>query len=104
MPQSLSPCCPQCGSKDLTRLFSSFTVGKGEWYKRKGVYDDILSDSRLIGGMTAGDTRALAEWNRRMSQTMEEEPAPEHEEMLARMEAGEPLEQVMKSVKQEEEE
>jgi hypothetical protein len=38
-----------------------------------------------------------------MSQATEEEPGPEHEEMLARMEAGEPLEQAMKDIKEEDE-
>jgi hypothetical protein len=37
--------------------------------------------------MMADDPRALAEWNRRMSQ--DEEVAPEYEEMLGRMDKGE---------------
>jgi hypothetical protein len=37
--------------------------------------------------MLADDPRALAEWNKRMSQG--EEVAPEYEEMIERMEKGE---------------
>jgi hypothetical protein len=37
--------------------------------------------------MLADDPRALAEWNKRMSQG--EEVAPEYEEMVERMEKGE---------------
>jgi hypothetical protein len=35
------------------------------------------------------DPRALAEWNKRMSRGMDEETAPEYQEMLERMEQGE---------------
>ncbi|MCX6009097.1 MAG: hypothetical protein NTW48_03525 [Chloroflexi bacterium] len=53
----------------------------------KDIYEDILSDSQLTRGMLADDPRALAEWNRRMSQG--EEVAPEYEEVVERMEKGE---------------
>jgi hypothetical protein len=53
----------------------------------KDVYEDILSDSQLTRGMLVDDPKALAEWNRRMSQG--EEVAPEYEEMIDRMEGGE---------------
>ena len=79
-----SPPCPQCGSNTLHRLFSTFSV-RSKTYK--DTYEDILSDSQLTHGMLANDPRALAEWNRRMSQS--EEVAPEYEEMIERMEKGE---------------
>ena len=53
----------------------------------KDVYEDILSDRELTQGMMRDDPRALAEWNRRMSQG--EKVAPEYEEMTERMERGE---------------
>jgi len=83
---SASPKCPSCGGEDLVRLFSSFTV-RGGGYKE--VYEDILSDRRLVDGMMRNDPRALAEWNKRMSRGMDEETAPEYQEMLERMEQGE---------------
>ena len=95
-PQSLTPVCTHCGSQDLTRLFSSFILGKAESYKRKGVYEDILSDSNLITGMRQNDPRALAEWNRRMTQVMDEEPSSEFDDMVGRLEAGEPVHEVVK--------
>ena len=94
-PQSLTPVCTHCGSQDLTRLFSSFILGKAESYKRKGVYEDILSDSNLITGMSLNDPRALAEWNRRMTQVMDEEPSSEFDDMVGRLEAGEPVHEVV---------
>lgn len=79
----VTPSCPQCGSHSLHRLFSTFAVRR----TYKDMYDDILSDTRLVKGMLANDPRALAEWNRRMSQ--DEPVAPEYQEMLERMERGE---------------
>ncbi|MFC2034650.1 FmdB family zinc ribbon protein [Chloroflexota bacterium] len=75
--------CPSCGDADLSRLFSTFSVRKSD----QDVYDDILSDSQLVRGLESDDPRALAEWNRRISRG--EGVAPEHEEMLDRLEAGE---------------
>jgi len=79
-----SPSCPQCGNDTLRRLFSTFSV-RSKTYK--DVYEDILSDAQLTRGMLADDPKALAEWNRRMSQG--EEVAPEYEETIERMEKGE---------------
>jgi putative FmdB family regulatory protein len=79
-----SPSCPKCGGDTLHRLFSTFSV-RSKTYK--DIYEDILSDSQLTRGMLADDPKALAEWNRRMSQG--EEVVPEYEEMIGRMEKGE---------------
>jgi putative FmdB family regulatory protein len=81
---SALPTCPQCGNDTLRRLISTFSV-RSKTYK--DVYEDILSDSQLTRGMMADDPRALAEWNRRMSQG--EEVAPEYEDMIGKMEKGE---------------
>ena len=81
MPQ---PACDNCGSKDLTRLFSTFATLKTD----KDVYEDILSDSQLVNRMMANDPRALVEWSRRMEGT-EGEKSPEYEEMIERLERGE---------------
>ena len=78
------PPCPQCDNSTLHRLFSTFSV-RSKTYK--DIYEDILSDSHLTRGMLADDPRALAEWNKRMSQG--EEVAPAYEEMVERMEKGE---------------
>jgi putative FmdB family regulatory protein len=75
--------CPNCGSTGLNRLVSTFAVRMSD----QAVYEDILSDSRLVRGLESNDPRALAEWNKRISRG--EETAPEHEEMLGRLEAGE---------------
>jgi len=80
------PKCPQCGSKDLSRLFSTFAV-RGTY---KDVYEDILGDNQLTSAMLHNDPRALAEWNKRMSRGMETGTEPsEYDEHLERMEHGE---------------
>ena len=75
--------CPNCGSTELNRLFSTFSVRKSD----QAVYDDILSDSQLVRGLESNDPHALAEWNKRISR--DEKTAPEYEDMLGRLEAGE---------------
>lgn len=75
--------CPHCGSTELDRLLSSFRVKKSD----SQVYDDILSDSQLVKGLMRDDSRALAEWNKRM--TGGEKAATEYEDMLGHMAAGE---------------
>ncbi len=91
--------CPNCGSTELARLFSGFSVRKSD----KAVYDDILSDSQLTKGLMHNDPRALAEWNKKMSQGTDEDIAPEYDEMLDRMEAGEMPDKSMSGEKTSEE-
>ncbi|MFW6125597.1 MAG: FmdB family zinc ribbon protein [Chloroflexota bacterium] len=77
--------CPACGSTDLSRCFSTFSV-RGT---HKDIYDDILSDNQLTSGLMRNDPKALAEWNRRMTRGMEtNEPTPEYEEALEKMDRG----------------
>ena len=80
--QPASP-CSACGATDLRRLFSTFAVRKTDM----DVYEDILGDSRLVNRMMANDPSALAEWNKKMSR--DDTVAPEYEDMLGKMEAGE---------------
>lgn len=77
------PCCPECHSDSLRRLFSTFMVKK----TYKDVYDSILSDSQLTRGLMNNDPRALAQWNKQMSDG--EPTAPEYQETMERMERGE---------------
>lgn len=77
--------CPQCGSRDLVRLFSTFSIQR----TYMDDYESILNDSRLVNGLESDDPRALAEWNRRMSRGLDQDTGPEYTEMLERMEKGE---------------
>ena len=82
-PSESTLACPSCGGTELSRLFSTFSVRKSE----QSIYDNILSDAQLVRGLESNDPRALAEWNKQMSQG--EKVAPEYEEMLEKLEAGE---------------
>ncbi len=86
--------CPHCGSADLSRLFSSFRIGKGDTYYRKDFYEDILGDHQLVKGLESNDPRALAEWNRKMMSATGDEVAPEYEEFQDRLESGESYQSV----------
>lgn len=80
------PACPRCGSTQLSRLFSTFALRRTD----RDVYEDILSDNRLIKAMESNDSRALAEWNRRMSRGADTEGTePEYKEVVERMDRGE---------------
>ncbi len=83
--EASQPTCPQCGSTNLRRLFSTFAIHKSDG----SIYDSILSDSHLVKGLENDDPRALAEWDRRMGSSGDEKTAPEYEDMLERLEAGE---------------
>jgi putative FmdB family regulatory protein len=91
------PVCPNCGSQNLTRLFSTFARLKTD----KDVYENILSDSDLVKGMMANDPRALVEWSRRMEGT-EGEKSPEYEEMMERMERGEGWDKIASDMQEKE--
>ena len=80
------PACPRCRCAETSRVFSVFSVrGKTD----RDVYEDILTDRQLTSGLLAGDPRALAAWNKKMTGGTDEETAPEYGEMLERMENGE---------------
>jgi putative FmdB family regulatory protein len=93
-----TPVCARCQSTEIVRIFSTFSVRSKT---DKEIYEDILSDQRLQGAMLAGDPKALAEWNKRMTQGLDQETTPEYEEMLERMEKGEMPTQLMQQLKGE---
>ncbi len=90
--------CPSCGSKNITRLFSSFARRRPD----TAVYDDILSDPYLVKGLMANDPRALAKWSRKMSEAIGEATTPESQEILERMDAGQMPSQELITKMQEE--
>lgn len=92
-----NPSCTKCGSKDLSRIYSSFAVRRSK--NDKSVYDEILSDSKLTHGLMRNDPRALAEWSRKMARATGEDSTPESEELLNRLDSGEDVYKVMEDMK-----
>ena len=79
------PICPHCGGSEMVRLFSTFSVRRSF----EDDYERILSDNKLVSGLEHDDPRALAEWGRRMSRSMEDDSAsPEWEDMMYNLEQG----------------
>jgi len=93
-----NPSCTKCGSKELSRIYSSFAVRRSK--NDRGVYDEILSDSKLTRGLMRNDPRALAEWSRKMARATGEDVTPESEELLSRLDAGEDMNKVVEDFKQ----
>lgn len=80
------PRCTHCGSTNGTRLMSQVTVIKGG--------DDFMSGMPSWESMTdfdENDPRSAARALRRMKDATGEDIGPEGEEILARMDAGEML-------------
>ena len=92
--------CPECGGADMPRLFSRFRMGKGQSYYTKGIYEDMFSDRKLMKGLESNDPRAMAEWSRRMSHGAGEDLTPETEDILDKLDAGEPVAKVMEEAKE----
>lgn len=92
-----NPSCSKCGSKELSRIYSSFAVRRSK--NDRGVYDEILSDSKLTSGLMRNDPRALAAWSRKMAHATGEDVTPETEEMLSRLDAGEDMNKVVEDFK-----
>ena len=92
-----NPSCTKCGSKELSRIYSSFTVRRSK--NDRGVYDEILSDSRLTQGLMRNDPRALAEWSRKMARATGEDVTPETEDLMSRLDAGEDVAKVAEDFK-----
>ena len=93
-----NPSCTKCGSKEMSRIYSSFAVRRSK--NDRGVYDEILSDSKLTHGLMRNDPRALAEWSRKMAHATGEDVTPETEELLSRLDAGEDMNKVVEDFKQ----
>ena len=89
--------CTHSGSQDLNRIYSRFAVRRGK--SDLSVYDDILSDSQLTQGLMNNDPRALAKWSRHMSHAADEDPTPESEELLDRLDAGEDVSEMVEMMK-----
>ncbi|MDO8671979.1 MAG: zinc ribbon domain-containing protein [Dehalococcoidia bacterium] len=79
-----SPACSSCGSQELRRLVSLFSVVKSEESRL-----DDLTDPSSFGDLDENDPKSMARWARKMGSEMGEDLGPEFDEMVERMEAGE---------------
>lgn len=84
--------CERCGSASVSRLFSTFAVGRSGSEPPGGVDDAAMPD------IDESDPRAMARMMRGMSSEAGEDMGPEFEEVVQRMEAGEPIESIDKNL------
>jgi putative FmdB family regulatory protein len=82
--------CSSCGSRDLTRLFSTFAHLRTD----QDVYEGILGDTTLVNRMMANDPSALVEWSRRLEGSDVGKDS-EYSEAMERLEKGERPESIM---------
>lgn len=81
--------CPHCGSGDLHRLVSRFAVVRS----LDDLFDEPFDDAMLdeMADLSEADPAQVAAWARKMKDRLGEDLGPEFDEMVARLEAGESL-------------
>ena len=87
------PRCSACGGKSLTRLISRVAIVKSEESRMED-----LADLSSLGGLDESDPRSIARWMRRMEREMGEDLGDDFEEMVDRLEAGQPPEEIEESL------
>jgi putative FmdB family regulatory protein len=95
--------CPNCGSKDLSRLMSRVNMvrsGSASDTDSFGDFedgDDGDDGGAMLDGMDSEDPRAIARWARQMKDQLGDDAdlGPEFDRALARIEAGEDPDRVM---------
>lgn len=96
--------CPNCGSKQLSRLMSKAYMVRGGGGSEGGGELDDAGDMDGMNGMFDGlddaDPRSVARWARRMQDQMggEMDLGPEFEQALTRIESGEDPDKVMEDM------
>ena len=87
------PQCPHCRSDNLKRRVSRVAVAKSEDSRLDGMLDDPS-----LAGLEDEDPKALGRFMRKMSQDMGEDLGDEFNEVVERLEKGEPPESIEESM------
>jgi putative FmdB family regulatory protein len=81
--------CPNCGSKQLTRLISRVRIAKSEDSRL-----EAMSDPSSFGDLDENDPQSMAKFMKKMGSEMGEDLGPEFNEVVDRLEAGESPESI----------
>lgn len=81
--------CDRCGSADLRRLVSRVAVIRGP------VDPGTLNKNELLDGVHYGDPASMANFFRRMGDTFHDEPNEHMDEIIGRLDHGEPVEKAL---------
>lgn len=87
-----TPACPHCGSDDLKRRLGRVAIARSEGTR----LDDLMADDSLDG--LEDDPRAMGRFMRQMSQEMGEDMGEEMAEVAGRLEKGESMESIERSM------
>jgi putative FmdB family regulatory protein len=95
--------CPNCGSKELSRLVSRVNMVRGGSAFDTDSFGDFDDGEDMGGmggmfdGMDSEDPRAIARWARQMKEQLGDDAdlGPEFDRALARIESGEDPDKVM---------
>lgn len=81
--------CDRCGSSDLQRRFSSFRV------LRAPLDPASLNKAELLDGVNYTDPGSMASLFRRMGDAFQDAPNEHMDEMIQRLDHGEPVEKAL---------
>ena len=81
--------CDRCGSSDLQRLMSSFRVLRAPFNPTS------LNKADLLDGVDYSNPASMASMFRRMGDTFQDEPNEHMDEIIGRLDHGEPVEKAL---------
>jgi len=81
--ETVDPQCEHCGSRDLTRLMSRFSMPRSEESRL-----DDLADPSSLDGLDEKDPKSMARWMRKMGKELGEDGGDDFGEMVDELEAG----------------
>ena len=81
--EAVDPTCEHCGSRDLSRLMSRFSLVRSE----ESRLDDLADDSSL-SGLDENDPKSMARWMRKMGKELGDDAGDDFDEMVDELEAG----------------
>ena len=73
----LTPVCPRCGGREMTRLFSRFAVVKSEESRF-----ERMADPSNFGDLDENDPKSVARWAKRMGKEMGEDVGEDFDQMM----------------------
>ena len=89
------PVCPRCSNKNMERVMSSFSLGRGQFSTSDGLEDDPS-----LAGLDEEDPKTMARAIRRMADELGEDLGSEVSEALSRLEAGEDPEKIERDLEE----
>jgi len=82
--ETVEPRCEHCGSRELTRLMSRFSMVRSEHSRL-----DDLADPSSLDGLDENDPKSMARWMRKMGKELGEDTGENFDQMVDELEAGE---------------